>query len=369
MLNTGLLALFKTLQGAERSKKKKKDRLAEMFKEGFRPKAGMTGRAPKRSGLMGGIEDFLQGGPNIDWSQFEGPPVITKGPDGGVVRVPDSGRGIPEIHAGTPPDQWSDPEVEQVFDKDRNFLGWNRSQTNTTTNKRTNQFIPAPDDDDAAPKPHTLPDGREALFMKGDKGWGYYDPLTRQRIEDGGAYLKPRATTDADAMHKAYVNVQARLDNAEETGLDDGTIAKLKELQKLLAWRMDDVTREALGIAKMTPEEEEEFILAGKKDEEEGGVWAFMKDLWDSMGWKLPAGVDIAGKQMSEIYMTGGLASDESKSVLESKDIERAKKDGSAAPDEEAQHLVPAYIFERGEPAITIYKEHLMRAQKAAKKV
>ena len=293
MLNAGLLGLFKTLQGAERSKKEKKDRLAELFEKGFRPKAGMTGRAPKRSGLIGGLEDFLQGGPNIDWAQFEGPPVITKGPDGGVVRVPDLGHGDPEIHAGPPDpvDQWSDPEVEQVFDKDGTFLGWNRSQTNLTTNKSDSKFIPAPGDDDTAPKPHTLPDGRQVLFMKGDQGLGFYDPLTLQRIEDKGAYLKPRATTDADAMHKAYVNVQARLDNAEQTGLDDGTIAKLKELQKLLAWRMPDVTREALGIAKMTPEEEKEFILAGKKDEEEGGVWTFMKDLWDSMGWEQPKGI------------------------------------------------------------------------------
>lgn len=50
-------------------------------------------------------------------------------------------------------------------------------------------------------------------------------------------------------------------------------------------------------------------------------------------------------------------------SGLQLSDVERARKDGAEAPDEEIQYLVPAYIFQMGEPAISQYKEHLKRAQ------
>jgi len=263
-MSVPLLALFKVLQNASRQRETTKDTLGEMFQKGFRPRAGATGMEAPMSGVGGFLQSFLGGGPDIDYSQFEGPPALVGGPRGSVQRIGDQGRGVvEEAVPGEAPKQFADPHIEQgklvqvdPETHERRVLGDAPADAGAfvrffeisgriygvRSDGSTKEILSAPSEEaEIEGGDIEVGEGNELGLDPGryrKKGAGFV------RI-GGPKAAEPRPAGDVEAARQAWVNLDKALEDEE---LDDQQRQRLESLRNELVMAFPAIAREGLRV-------------------------------------------------------------------------------------------------------------------------
>ena len=264
MPNPLLMALFKTLQQSNRRRDTTKDTLGQMFQQGFRPRAGATGMQASAGGVGGFLQQMLGGGPEIDYSQFEGPPQLVGGPRGSVSRVGDQGRGTAsEVIVGETPRRFNDPVIEQgklvQIDPETNrrevlgdapaesgkfvrFFEVGGSVYGITDDGTSTKILTAPTEEPTV-------EGSDIEVGEGND-MGMPPGVYRKK---GAGFVKvrnlepapPRPAGDVEAARQAWVNVDQALKDGD---LDEQQRAQLEGLRNELINAFPEVARQGLDI-------------------------------------------------------------------------------------------------------------------------